>query len=153
ELAQDQRALAARHAQPAASDGEDQRRIATALRNLELPDATEEQAEAVRRAEHAAAVLSQRPQVPDALAVAEPGPAAGRAAAEAAGPLAGRLARHPGPSPAPPAPPSPPADPELGLTPAQPAAAEQLARRERQLRERLQGFLAERIAPQQDLRE
>jgi hypothetical protein len=145
ELAADQRALGDRLARPddlpAAADEE--RRIATALRNLEAPDAPEAKAEAERLAEQAAAALHE-PGADPKTAI--------RAAAAAAEALAARLARGSDPAePATAAVPAP-ADPELGLTPAETAAAEQLARRERQLRERLQTMLAERIAPQQDLR-
>ena len=151
ELAEDQHALGARLAKPDgaanAEAAEDQLRIATALRNLEAPDALPAQAEAVRRAEQAAAALRAPAAAPDR----DP-KAAVAAAAEAAEALAARLARESGP--APPARTAPaPADPELGLTPTAAAAAGQLARRQRQVRERLQAVLAERIAPQQELRD
>jgi hypothetical protein len=45
-----------------------------------------------------------------------------------------------------------PADPKPGLTPAQAAAAEDLARRERLVREQLQTLLTDQVAPQQALR-
>jgi hypothetical protein len=103
----------------------------------------------VRLAERAAAALRELPAGADPKAAVQ-------AAAGAAEALAARLAQ--GTDPGAPEPAAAavavaaPADPELGLTPAETAAAEQLARRERQLRERLQTILAERIAPQQNLR-
>ena len=45
-----------------------------------------------------------------------------------------------------------PTDPELGLGPEQAAEAADLALRQRQIRERLQAAMADRVAPQQDLR-
>ena len=151
ELAEDQHALGARLAKPDgaanAEAAEDQLRIATALRNLDAPDALPAQAEAVRRAEKAAEALRAPAGAPDR----DP-KAAVAAAAEAAEALAARLARESGP--APPARTAPaPADPELSLPPTAAATAGQLARRQRQLRERLQAVLAERIAPQQELRD
>jgi len=67
----------------------------------------------------------------------------------------GRLAANPAKpgGPANPADPAPaPADPELGLGPEQAARAADLARRQRLVRERLQSAMADRVAPQQDLR-
>jgi hypothetical protein len=137
ELAEDQRALAVGLAepQPNGSDliAEDQRRIATALRNLQAPDALPAQVEAVRRAARAAEVLNAPANDRDAKAVAVE-------AAEAAELLAARLAPESGA--AAPAPHAPAA-----------TAAEQLARRQRQVRERLQALLAAQIAPQNDLRD
>ncbi|HWE39706.1 MAG TPA: hypothetical protein VG406_24365 [Isosphaeraceae bacterium] len=154
ELAADQHALQARlahpdagaHSPPAAVD---QHRIATALRNLDVPDAPLARAEAVRLAEDAARALADPRSQP--IPGRDPREAV-RAAAEAADALSARLAR-PGPAiPSKPEQAQAPDDPELGLSPRQAAEAEQLARRERQLRERLQAVLAERVAPQQDLR-
>ena len=69
ELAEDQHALGARLARADgaanAEAAEDQVRIATALRNLEAPDAQPAQAEAVRRAEQAAAALRTPVAAPD----------------------------------------------------------------------------------------
>ena len=45
-----------------------------------------------------------------------------------------------------------PADPALGLGPDQAGRASDLSRRQRQVRERLQAAMAERVAPQQDLK-
>jgi hypothetical protein len=149
ELAEDQRALSARFAKPDAEAAEDQQRIATALRNLEAPDALPAQAEAVRRAEQAAEAMRAPAAAPDR----DP-KAAVAAAVEAAEALTERLAREAGPArPARTVAAAAPADPELGLTPTAAAAAGQLARRQRQVRERLQAVLAERVAPQQELRD
>lgn len=163
ELADDQRALRERLAHPFAGEpapgstpreADDQRRIATALRNLEAPDAPLAKAEAVRLADRAARALSE----PDSAPGRDP-TAAVREATEAAEALAARLDRDSGPEGEEPAQAAAvaaapvPADPELGLSPAQASMAEQLARRERQLRERLQATLADRVASQQDLRD
>jgi hypothetical protein len=138
ELAEEQRALAVRLAEPLADDSrtkaaEEQLRIATALRNLPAPDALPAQAEAVRRAELAAEALrAPAPNRDPRAAVAE--------AAEAAETLAAELA--PEAAAAPPTAPAPAA-----------AAAGQLARRQRQVRERVQALLAGQIGPQRALRD
>jgi hypothetical protein len=137
ELAEDQRALAARLAQPSTEERaeliEDQLRIAAALRNLQAPDALAAQAQAVRRAEHVAEVLRTAPPDHDLRA-----PIAG--AVEAAESLAARLTQGVG---------AVPADPPGPVM----AEAEQTARRQRQLRERLQSLLSAQVAQQHDLRE
>ena len=83
ELAGEQRALG-KAGEPGPARAENQRRIATALRNLRVPDAALEQAEAVRLAERAARALADN----------EPGKASDEAlgkASEAAAALADRL--------------------------------------------------------------
>ena len=93
ELAGDQHALQARLSQPVVAapgptltPADDQRRIATALQNLEAPDALQTRAEAVRLAEDAARALA------DPQPGRDPNDAV-KAAAEAADALAARLAR------------------------------------------------------------
>ncbi|MEO6811608.1 MAG: hypothetical protein ABI353_21050, partial [Isosphaeraceae bacterium] len=85
----------------------------------------------------------------DAMAQADPARAADQArkAAEALDHLAAVLPEQAEPAAA------VPDDPALGLGPNQAEAARALARRERQIRERLQSLLAERIAPQDQLRD
>ena len=73
-----------------AASAEDQRRLANALRNLNVPDAAMAQAEAVRLAERAAHVLADPKANGDAVAAI-------RAAGEAATHLADRLADRPSP--------------------------------------------------------
>ncbi len=91
---------------------------------------------------------SGRPD-PEALAVARTQAAVALEALAAASPEKTSQPEKP------PASASPPraAEPELALTPAHAAAAQDLARRERQIRERLQAFLGERAAPQQAIRQ
>jgi hypothetical protein len=115
--------------------GEDQFRIATALRNLQAPDARPAQTEAVRRAEDAAAVLQGA--IPDR----DPKAAAAQAA-EAALALAARLAPQFNPVPA--------DQPEPGAAQAE---VTHLIQRQRQVRERLQAIVAGQSGPQHDLRD
>ncbi len=162
DLAAEQHAAAAQAAVDAAKPAEDdptprehaaddRRRVAAALRNLDAPDAPAPKAEAVRLADAAA----QLDAAADPRAVA----AADQAAAEAGEALARRLADDPGPrapaiaaARADPEVAAVPADPELGLGPDQAARAADLARRQRQIRERLQAAMGERVAPQEGLR-
>jgi hypothetical protein len=83
-------------------------------------------------------------------------------AAEALDKMAADPALGPDPAPSPvvaeakkpadAAPSNVPSDPALGLGPEQASKAADLARRQRQVRERLQAAMAERVAPQQDLK-
>jgi hypothetical protein len=148
ELADEQRVLQARIASSKNDDrdlvAEDQRRIATALRALVLPEASIERGEAIRLTERAAKVLEDLK--------ADPREAITKAT-QAVETLAARLASG-GPSQinarADRA--ELPEDPALGLRPEHINDATHLARRERRLRERLQAFFGARIGPQEQLR-
>jgi hypothetical protein len=132
ELLQDQRAL---RDQPAAKSPmerierlEDQRRLASAMRNIQAQDAPAELANAIRQADEAAKALAEPKGTPEAdkQAIAR--------AAEAA------EVRKPDPKA--------PRDPDLAIQPEHAARARDLALRERRLRENLQALLGEAIAPQ-----
>ncbi|WP_435008846.1 hypothetical protein P12x_000095 [Tundrisphaera lichenicola] len=115
----------------------DRQRIATAIRNLPVAD-------------EAPAPLAEAIRLAGLSAPLEATPEAARKATEAIGALARKLAHE---APAPPADePTVPADPELGLGPEQMARATDLVRRQRQIRERLQSVMADRVTPQEDLR-
>ncbi len=135
ELADEQKALAEAPAD-APDRLEEQRRIAAALRALNPPDAVPEREDAVRQAERAAKQSDD--------------PEAGKAAAEAAEKLAAKLNHQVEPSK--PREVKAPADPDLGLDTTQLAQARDLAKRQRQVRERLLSILGEKIAPQEDVR-
>ena len=114
-----------------------QRRIATALRNLPAPDALLELAESVRLAERAVEGKdAERTEAAKGIAalVERLGANVAKTKAEA----------KPGTDT--------PRDPELMLDPALAAKAQALARRERRVRESLQTLLGERVAPQQEVR-
>ena len=122
---------------------EDQRRLASALRNVQAPDAVAEQLEAIRLAEAAARALANEPANP------EKDKAAIEGAVKAMETLAKRLG---GDRPAPADRPEGPRDPELEIHPEHASRARDLALRERRLRERLQAVLGEEVAPQDEIR-
>jgi hypothetical protein len=148
---------------------QEERRIATALRNLNAPDARLEQAEAIRAADRAARALADPEAAKRDAAVQE--------AARAADALSKRLtSAHSPPEQgaamarskrSPPGPTAPrdrgagtrtprevlPADLDLPLSAKHAIKARELARRERHIREQLQAVLGERVPPQERLRE
>lgn len=152
-LSRAQRALGEPDAQadPAAAT-QRQKAIADAVSRLPLDgkqSAIEKARRAAEMAEHARNTEAHMPSAapPTAAALAQ--------AREQAAQALDDLAAH---APADPAPKTAPArsrdwpDPALSLKPAQVEQARALARRERQLRERLQALLGERVAPQQEIR-
>lgn len=99
----------------------------------------------------AAAEVSQG-RAAEAMARRDPGRAA-NLAREAAASLEQLAQTLPENAPeVPPAPAALPDDPNLGLRPAHAIEARALARRERQIRERLQALLGERVEPQREIR-
>jgi hypothetical protein len=144
----DKEAARARAAEALAPLAERQRALAEEARSIPDPRPNDEgkrqqienRRNDVRLAQwHAAEAMAQRDPERAAQAAREAGEALGR--------MARALPEQAGP------PASTPADPELGLAPAQAEEARDLARRERHIRERLQGLLGERVAPQERLRE
>lgn len=119
------------------------RRIAAALRGLNAADGAEQQAEAVRRVEEAASAAAERRDSADTL----------NRATVAAANLAKRLSEAPGDAKPAPARPEAPHDPDLRSPAELSERANDLARRERHVREQLQAILGERIAPQEHLRQ
>ncbi|MDR3636399.1 MAG: hypothetical protein P4L84_21530, partial [Isosphaeraceae bacterium] len=152
-LARAERALSEPQAQAdPATAAQRQKAIADALARLPI----EGKQQAVEKAQHAAE-LAERARVAEAHApgAAPPTPDALAQAREQVAQALEALAAHAPADPALPAPPAAPRgvpDPELALKPAQAEQAKALARRERQVRERLQALLGERVAPQQALR-
>jgi len=168
ELADEERGILAaagskRSAPEGAGGGEalaaKQRAIAGALRNLVAPDAQAEQALAVGLAERAAEALAgPEPRAkpnPGGLAEVKEAAAAARALAEKlAGRSQGRAQEPPearDPKAGKPAA-EPVAETELALKPEHAAAATELARRERRIRERVQAMLGELATAQQEIR-
>ena len=143
ELADDQRDLSHRP-QPQtpmerADRLDEERRLATALRNIQAPDAVLEHAEAVRQAENAARVLADEKAGPDktreamslaAQSVPGPGEPAGNGTSRAGCncPKGGSCI-----------------DPEQAIRPEHAAKARELSIRERRLRERLQAVLGDAV--------
>ncbi len=133
-----------------------QRAIAAELTRLpKAANGDDKAAETIR----AAAALAERAQRAEEPSPDQNKPIAAQQAeararaAEALDALAARLPADPAMEPAPSRPPSTAAlDPELAIDPNHVAQAQALARRERQVRERLQALLGEQVKPQQDLR-
>jgi hypothetical protein len=134
--------VAAELAEEAAAAGANPARLATALRALEVPDAAAEQGEAVREAEQAAARPAGDPEAAGALARAV-GRLRDRLNDDGAPDVEPAQARERADRGA------TPVDPGLGLDPGRAGAALELARRQRQIRERVQGLLGDRV-PEQD---
>ncbi len=134
ELAEEQKALAqSKPDEP--GHREEQQRIAAAIRALNPPDALKERNEAVRQAERAAN---------------EPGSTeAAKDAAEAAEKLAAKIDHQSKLSQ--PSQIKSPIDPELAIGEPHLAQARDLVKRQRQVRERLQAIVGEKIAPQEQL--
>lgn len=144
ELLDDQHALM-RSTDPR-TQADDQRRLAVALRGLAAPDARDEQAEAVARADEAVKSLDAHDETASEKT---------RQAALALASLTARLRDEPAATHEPIQEKSPqtdaPHDPELPINAEHAAQARELARRERRLREQLQGMVAQGMDPQRDL--
>ena len=136
------RADAHRMSRPPARSPTASARSRARIRNLVVPDANASQEDAIRSAEHAAAALARADTKAEARA------AALRESAQAAQQLAEKLADGKKAV----TPPAPPSEPELALKPEHAARAAELARRERQIKERFQALLGERVGSQQQIR-
>jgi hypothetical protein len=122
----------------------DQRALAGAIRSLVVPDADGAQEEAVRSADRAAEALARADGKADAVAAA-----AVRKSTQAARSLADQLTDQ---KKAAPPPLQAGAEPELALKPEHAVRAEELARRERRIKERLQALLGGMVGPQEQIR-
>ncbi|MDB5348765.1 MAG: hypothetical protein JWN86_12 [Planctomycetota bacterium] len=144
----DDPAAQARNAHDLAAMANDQKAIAEAVKNVNdpLPANTPPRRDAEKSRDQARAAQAQA-----AGAMAGRNPARAAEKAQAAAEALDRLAQGLPETNAPAA--VTPPDPELALNADHARQAQQLARRERQIRERLQTVLGERVAPQEKLRD
>jgi hypothetical protein len=150
EQAADKNAARAQLADALAPLAERQQALADAARNLNDPIVDRDPRRDAERRRSAAEVSQGR--AADAMTRRDPSRAA-NLAREAAGTLEQLAQALPETPPdAPPAAAALPEDPNLGLRPAHADEARALVRRERQIRERLQAVLGERVQPQREIR-